>query len=231
MRSIDVTTRIRPLDMYPYDIYKVELKAKAHLHYAYRVTRDGIDIELSDYLLDASDKVLSDTCKSIVQWSMGKKYTTPESLSEYVRSEDFIVKNRPMYLKRSRSFSMTQQGNNKNLIDSVERLMSSDLVFDTDISNSFFTWADHMAKYRFGQCNQTFRVVSINPILDEEAVPDWILDYVIYHEILHLRQDMSKKHRPHNAQFRSWEHMFPEYDKAEQYLRNIYSTLGHTGRH
>ena len=103
--------------------------------------------------------------------------------------------------------------------------MESDLVVDSDITNSYFTWAEHMAKYRFGQCNQTFRVVSINPVLDDERVPEWILDYVIYHEILHLRQDMSKKHRPHNAQFKSWEHRFPEYDKAEQYLRNIYSTL------
>ena len=120
---------------------------------------------------------------------------------------------------------MTQQGRSRNLIDSVERLMESDLVVDSDITNSYFTWAEHMAKYRFGQCNQTFRVVSINPVLDDERVPEWILDYVIYHEILHLRQDMSKKHRPHNAQFKSWEHRFPEYDKAEQYLRNIYSTL------
>ena len=225
MRSIDVTDRIRPLDMYPYDSYKVELKSKAHLHYAYRITNGGIEIELSDYLQNASDKVLSDTCKAIVGWSMGKKYISPESLSTYVRSEDFIVKNRPTYLKRSRTFLMTQQGRSRNLIDSVERLMESDLVVDSDITNSYFTWAEHMAKYRFGQCNQTFRVVSINPVLDDERVPEWILDYVIYHEILHLRQDMSKKHRPHNAQFKSWEHRFPEYDKAEQYLRNIYSNL------
>ena len=194
MRSIDVTDRIRPLDMYPYDSYKVELKSKAHLHYAYRITKGGIEIELSDYLQNASDKVLSDTCKAIVGWSMGKKYISPESLSTYVRSEDFIVKNRPTYLKRSRSFLMTQQGRSRNLIDSVERLMESDLVVDSDITNSYFTWAEHMAKYRFGQCNQTFRVVSINPVLDDERVPEWILDYVIYHEILHLRQEIGRAH-------------------------------------
>ena len=223
MPDIDVTGRIRPLDMYPYDDYRVLMKKKVHLHYAYRKTRTGIEIELSDYLLDASDNVLNDTCKSIVRWSMGYRYEQPESLGAYVRSSDFIVASRPKYLSRSRSLSMTQQGRFKNLIDSVERLMHEDLVFDDDIRNSYFTWATHMAKYRFGQCNQTFRVVSVNPVLDSDQVPDRILDYVIYHEILHLRQDMSKKHRPHNAQFRSWEHMFPDYDKAEQYLRNIYS--------
>lgn len=182
-------------------------------------------MELSDYLQDAPDAVLRDTCKSIVAWSRGRKYTTPESLYKYVRTPEFIVSCRPKYLKRCRSLMQTQQGRSKNLIDSVERLMDAGLVYEDDIRNSYYTWAEHMAKYRFGQCNQTFRVVTVNPVLDDDRVPDEILDYVVYHETLHLRQDTSKLRRPHNAQFRSWEHQFPDYDKAEQYLRNIYSVI------
>ena len=223
MRDIDVSDRIMPLDVYPYDSYKVTLKSKAHLHYAYRIVKDGIEIEMSDYLEDAPDRVLRDSCKAIVQWSMGRKYVQPESLSEYIRSDDFIVTARPKYLKRSRSLSLTQRGKCKDLIESVERLMDRDLVNEADITNSYYTWADHMAKYKFGQCNQTFRVVSVNPVLDSNDVPDVILDFVIYHETLHLRQDMSRSHRPHNAQFRCWERMFPEYDMAESYLKSFYS--------
>jgi len=225
MPDIDATYRVLPKDMDPYDDYKVTLKPKAHLHYAYRIRKGGIDVELSDYLSDAPDIVIRDACKAIVKWTRSGRYVAPDSLLQYVRSQDFIVKCRPVYLKRCRSLSMTQQGHTKNLIDSVERLMEAGLVNEDDIRNSYYTWASHMAKYRFGQCNQTFRVVSVNPILDDDRVPDVILDYVIYHETLHLRQDTSKNRRPHNAQFRSWEHMFPDYDKAEQYLRNIYTTL------
>lgn len=226
MRETDITEKIRALSVYPYDEYKVTLKPKAHLHYAYRITDKGIEIELSDYLAEAPLSVLNDECEAIVKWSMGKKYVQPASLSEYLVSSDFIVKNRPLYLRRCRTVSMTQQGSSKNLIDSVERLMAMDLVFDTDISNSYFTWATHMAKYKFGQCNQTFRVVSINPDLDADYVPDKVVDYVVYHEILHLRQDTSKNHRPHNAQFRSWEHMFPDYAAMEDYLRKFYTVPG-----
>ena len=57
MRDIDVTSRIRPLDMYPYDSYKVILKGKMHLHYAYRITGEAIEIELSDYLKDRKSVV------------------------------------------------------------------------------------------------------------------------------------------------------------------------------
>ena len=36
---------------------------------------------------------------------------------------------------------------------------------------------------------------------------------------------ISKTRRPHNAQFRIWEHMFPGYDKMKDYLKNIYSVI------
>lgn len=230
MRSIDITDRIRPLSVYPYDDYKVILVSKMHLYYAYRITDSGIEIELSDYLSEAPPGVLNDECAAIVRWSMGRRYVQPPSLTEYLRTPGFIVSRRPDYLRRCRSLTMTQQGRCKNLIDSVERLMESGLVSDGDIRNSYYSWACHMARYKFGQCNQTFRVVSVNPILDDDRVPDEVIDYVVYHETLHLRQDISKARRPHNAQFRTWEHMFPGYDGIEDYLKNIYSALGRSAR-
>lgn len=42
MRSIDVTYRVHPNDMDPYDEYKVTLKATAHLHYAYSIDKGCI---------------------------------------------------------------------------------------------------------------------------------------------------------------------------------------------
>ena len=223
MRPTDVTDKIRALSVYPYDDYKVVLKPKAHLHYAYRITETGIEIELSDYLADAPIGVLNDECTAIAKWSLGHKYVQPQSMTDYLLSSDFIVRSRPLYLSRCRTLTMSQQGRSKNLLDSVERLLKMGLALDSDIRNSYFSWATHMARFKFGQCNQTFRVVSINPDLDSDAVPDEVVDYVVYHEILHLRQDMSKNHRPHNAQFRSWEHMYPGYDAMEDYLRRFYT--------
>ena len=42
MRNFDVTDRIQPLDMYPYDEYIVTLKSTAHLHYAYSIDKGCI---------------------------------------------------------------------------------------------------------------------------------------------------------------------------------------------
>ena len=223
MRGIDVTDRVTPNDVYQYDDYQVILKPKMNLSYAYRISKGCLIIEISDYLQDAPNDVLRELCAAIAEWSVGMRLRVPDSLRSYIMTDDFIVKNRPKYIKRSRSLSCTQQGTSKNLMDSVERLLESELIFESDISNSYISWATNMAKYRFGLCNQTFRVISINPILDSEDVPDSVVDFVVYHEILHLRQDRSKKIRPHNAKFRSWEHLFPDYESAESFLKNIYS--------
>jgi len=229
MRAIDVTDRIRPLSVYPYENYSVVLKQTANLHYAYRMKRDLFEIEMSDYLEGAPDEVLNDECKVIVKWSMGERFSQAPSVEEYINSEEFIVGSRPKYLRRSRTFTMSEQGRCKNLLDSIERLLEMDLVHDTDIRNSYITWATHMAKNKFGQCNQTFRVISINPDLDSVDVPDELVDYVVYHEILHLRQDRTKKRRPHNAQFRGWEHMYPDYQAWDQYLSRFYRKHRHIG--
>ena len=223
MRGIDVSNRVSAKDVYPYEEYSVILKSKMHMSYSYRIDRGRIIIELTDYLLDAPDQVLRDLCSAIAGWSRGKRFVLPESFTRYVMTDDFVVRNRPKYIQRSRSITCTQQGRCRDLMDSIERLLDSGLVLPSDIENSYISWASNMARYRFGQCNQMFRVISINPILDSEDVPDHVVDFVVYHEILHLRQDRSKRRRPHNAQFRGWEHQYPGYEKAERFLRNIYS--------
>jgi predicted metal-dependent hydrolase len=172
---------------------------------------------------DAPGEAIRDLCRAIVKWSQGHRLEIPESMTRYLATEEFAVTNRPKYLKRSRNLLCTQQGSCRNLMDSIERLLDSGLVTESDIGNSYITWASSMPKYKFGMCNQMFRVIVINPVLDSDSVPDEVIDFVVYHEILHLRQDRSKKRRPHNAQFRSWEHAYPNYLGIEKYLREIHS--------
>jgi len=80
MRAIDVTDRIRPLSVYPYENYRVILKQTANLHYAYSMKRGMFEIEMSDYLEDAPDEVLNDECKVIVKWSMGERFSQAPSV-------------------------------------------------------------------------------------------------------------------------------------------------------
>ena len=66
-----------------------------------------------------------------------------------------------------------------------------------------------------------FRVVGISSVLDDPSVPDSVRDFVVYHECLHLRQKFRIPHNAHNALFREYEHRFPDWEGAEDFLTRL----------
>ena len=83
MRDIDVTSRIRPLDMYPYDSYKVILKGKMHLP-AYRALYLDKILEANESIYDERDAYftkLVDDFRNIRE----SEDKVPESLEEIMR--------------------------------------------------------------------------------------------------------------------------------------------------
>ena len=54
--------------------------------------------------------------------------------------------------------------------------------------------------------------IKINQILNSKSVPEEVVTYVIYHELLH-RDNMS-----HNKEFREEEHKYPDYEECEYFL-------------
>ncbi len=57
----------------------------------------------------------------------------------------------------------------------------------------------------------------INPILDNERVPYYFIEFVVYHEMLHAHIRVQKKNgrrSVHSKEFRDREKMFRDYEDA-----------------
>ena len=176
---------------------------------------------MSDYLEDAPEQVLNDFCDMICRRAKGRRVSEPGSYLDHVRSDSYIVDHRPTYIARSRNLLRTGCGETAYLHDSVQRLLDAGLVSGTDIENSYISWTRRDNVRRVGFCSTMFRVVGISSRLDSDDVPDFVRDYVVYHECLHLRQGYRPDRRVHDAQFRSWERMFPRWREAESVLRGL----------
>ena len=100
-----------------------------------------------------------------------------------------------MYLSRSRNLSRTTAGTCRDLSESVQRLLDAGLLSESDVGNSYMSWTRRGALRRMGFCSTMFRVVGISSVLDSQEVPDHVVDYVVYHECLHLRQGYRPDHR------------------------------------
>lgn len=189
--------------------------------YSWRASKGGVEMHVSDYLEGAPTEMLSDFFSMVCDRAVTGRWREPQSYLDFVRSDDYIVSRRPVYVRRSRNLLRTGCGETAYLHDSVQRLLDSGLLTETDISNSYMSWTRRDSVRRVGFCSTMFRVVGISARLDSDDVPDSVRDYVVYHECLHLRQGYRPSNRTHDALFRSWERMYPRWSDAERFLRSL----------
>ncbi len=149
------------------------------------------------------------------------KWKTPESFVRHVSSNGFITSHRPTFVQRSHNLLRTDMGSSRFIPDSVQRLLDSGLLHASDIDNSWFSWTRHNNIRRLGFCSTMFRVVGISSILDSNDVDEDLLDFVVYHECLHLRHGYRPDERAHDRQFREWEHEYPDWERCESGLRAL----------
>lgn len=90
--------------------------------------------------------------------------------------------------------------------------MEMGIVTEKDLECATFTWYKEDVKddeLALGRCYRELRLVAINPLFDNKKFSRKLLDLVVYHEILHLRQNYNKKSGGHDKLFYRWEHEYP----------------------
>ncbi len=78
-----------------------------------------------------------------------------------------------------------------------------------------------MAHYTFNE-----NKITVSKSLDKPDVPVLVLEFIIFHELLHgvVGPGLSKRgtrYHPHNGEFKKMEALFPQLDKAERLLAQI----------
>ena len=73
---------------------------------------------------------------------------------------------------------------------------------------------------RFGSYDFDRKLIRIHPTLDQEWVPKYFIEFIVFHELLHAifppRQGQTRR-EVHTPEFRAVEKQFPHYDKAMQW--------------
>lgn len=77
---------------------------------------------------------------------------------------------------------------------------------------SSIEWTDKVYKTFYGRFDPNDNSILINKILDSNEVPEEVVKFVIYHELLH------RDNRSHNAEFKAEEHKYPKFEEWEYFL-------------
>jgi hypothetical protein len=87
------------------------------------------------------------------------------------------------------------------------------------------SWSKTVARHRFGHWDADHNAVVLSQVLDDPKVPEFVLDYVLYHELLHIvhpvRMGSGTKRIVHSAAFKRDERRFPRWQEGEEWIRRL----------
>jgi len=96
--------------------------------------------------------------------------------------------------------------------------------FQGKIPRPHLVWNNRLTFRKFGHYQWDTDTVMVSQTLDNSRVPEFVLDYVIYHELLHkkLGTHQAKERRiAHTRAFRTAEGRFTQYQAAQRYLTRL----------
>lgn len=176
--------------------------------------------KVTDYLKGAEEAVLQDFAGCLftrIQRQRREVYTS--KVRDFLRSEEFVRLNQEKYLKRSRNLTLSSFGTTYDLEVLLNSLRRKSLVQNGE--GTFLSWTDRPNRFRMGYCSVLMRVVAISSALDSTVVPDFVAEYVLYHEMLHLDTGTDSLRSYHDAEFKRRERLYPRWREAENWLKKV----------
>ncbi len=208
----------------PMPEFDIRFFAFANVNNTIRLREGKLLVRLSDLLEGAPPAVLN----AIAHILLAKLYRKPvarEHTSVYRRH----VSSRSMIRKAH----LVRQMRGRKQLHSVQgRVYDLEAIFD-DLNLRFFhgllgrppmTWSRNHSRQNLGHYDPAHNTIVISRVFDDPRVPRYAVEYIVYHEMLHLKHPVKRKGSRrcvHSAEFQAEEKRFPELQAAQQYLKRL----------
>lgn len=195
----------------------------AGLNNTIRIRNQRVYVRVSDILLDAPQAVHRALAHILVKKLFKQR---PKAEHETLYRQYAY---QPQIMRAS-DLARQQRGR-KQLNGSVGRTYNLDRLF-AQINRRYFenalpkpvlSWSARRTKRILGHHDPVHDAIIISRSLDLVSVPEYVVEYVMYHEMLHVKhQSRFVKGRRifHTPAFRAEEKQFAEYDEAIQWLEH-----------
>lgn len=113
------------------------------------------------------------------------------------------------------------EGQADPLAESYRRVLER--YFAQEETHPALAWASRPGRWRFGSYDHVRDRILINRRLGQADVPTYVLDFVMYHELLHRQVGIrwGRRRGVHHAEFRAKERQFEYYERAEAALQAL----------
>ncbi len=218
----DTHRELRPRSPVP-DL-SVEFFSFANVNNTIRLREGKLLVRVSDLLEGAPESVL----RSIAHILLAKMYRKPIDRGHATRYRRY-VSSRHM---REKAHLVQQVRGRKRISSAQGRVYDLHAIFD-DLNLRFFhgllarpqmTWSSETARNRLGHYDPAHNAIVISRVFDRPRVPSYVVEYIVYHEMLHLKHPVKlngTRRCVHSAEFQAEERAFPQIQAAKQFLRAL----------
>ena len=189
-----------------------------------RLRQGELYMRISDLLEGAPETVLH----SIAHILLAKLYRNPVDRAHsaryrrYVASRDVAAKARLVRQMRGRKHIRSARGHHYHLEEIFEDLNRR--FFHGLMGRPQLTWSRNHARSSLGHYDPAHNAIVISRVFDHPWVPRYAVEYILFHEMLHLKHPVKlsgSRRCVHSREFRAEEKVFPELEQARKFLRGV----------
>ena len=213
-------SRIRP------DLRDIEVKfyPYAGLHHTIRVRAGRVYVRLSDLFQAAPPEVMRALAFLLVARLLSRKAPAAQEriYRAYAFSPSVLRASELARRQRGRKVISSAQGKVYDLEQIFARV--NERYFDGQVATPALTWSKRRARSILGHHDAAHETITISKTLDSSDVPEWFVEYIVFHEMLHIKHPariINGRRYYHSPAFREEERSFPTYRKAQQWLDRV----------
>ena len=202
----------------------VEFYPYANLVHTVRLREDVAYVRLSDVLRGAPLGVL-EAAAAILLARLYRR-PTPQDLAVAYRTYTTSVKTRRRIARlrgeRGRRVESGPQGDVYNLAPIFTQLNRR--YFSGRLHRPRLGWSGRTWRTQFGCFDPALDQIVLNRWLDRGVVPRYAVEYVMFHEMLHVKHPLRAARcgiEAHSLEFREEEKRYAHYDQARRFLDRI----------
>jgi len=203
---------------------KIEFFAFANVNNTIRLRDGQLLVRLSDLLEGAPEAVL----RAIAHILLAKMYRQAIDRGHAARYRKYVASHEIV----RKAHLVRQMRGRKRLRSARGHFYDLDAVFE-ELNTRFFhglmarprmSWSQTKTRRILGHYDPAHNAIIISRIFDLNAVPKYVLEYIVYHEMLHLKHPVKlrgSRRCVHSAEFQAEEKLFPRAAQANAFLKRL----------
>ena len=213
---------LRPRALVPE--FRIEFYPFANVNNTIRLREGVLRVRLSDLLEGAPGSVI----EAIAHILLAKIYRRPVEAVHATRYRRYVASH-----QISSKAHLLRQIRGRKQIDSARgHVYDLEQIFDS-LNLLFFhgllarprlTWSRSHARNSLGHYDPSHNAIVVSRVFDHAGVPRYAVEYIVYHEMLHLKHPVKlrgSRRCIHGREFQEEERLFPCLDEAKRFLATL----------